>query len=106
MPPRQPKPGEPLTFGDRAVTALLGGICAFGTMLLVWFVVMYGAGRSGQGGEMPFSVVWLVSGVAAGLAFVAGPDRMLDAFGRVWGLFGWLFGMPPRSDLPTRRRQR
>ncbi len=107
MPPRQPKQGEPLTVGDRVVTALLGGICAFGTMLLIWFLVLYGAGRSGEDVTMPFSVVWLVSGVVAALAFMAGPERMLDAFEMVWGVFGRIFlGKNDRSDFSSRRSKR
>ncbi len=61
MPPRQPKPGERLTYGDRLVSALLGGICGFGTMVVIWFVVMYAGGRAGEDVAFDFYWTWVVA---------------------------------------------
>lgn len=103
MPPKQAKPGEPLTFGDRVVTALLGGLAGFGTMILVWLVVMYLGGRRSQDESFPFYWTWIVALAVAAVSFVAGPERTMDAFDTVWGLIGKLFwrkedsGFKPRS---------
>jgi hypothetical protein len=88
MPSEPTKQAETLTFGDRFVTALLGGICSFGTMLVIWFVVMYVGGRAGNDVAFPFYWVWIVSGTVAALAFLAGPERTMDVFEKVWGLIG------------------
>ena len=103
-----PKKAEPLTFTDRVVTALLGGICSFATMLVVWFVVMYAGGRTGHDVALPFYWNWVVSGTVAALAFVAGPDRTMDAFEKIWGLVGlilfWRADYSQRSTHPRKRR--
>ena len=104
MPPPQAKKGEPLTFGDRAVTALLGGICGFGTMLLVWFLILYAGGRSGTDSEMPFYWTFIVGGAVAAAAFLAGPERTMDAFAKVWAVVGIIvFRRRPNSDILKRR---
>ncbi len=89
MPPgrsaTQPEP----TVGDRLISALMGGILGFGTMLLIWLIVMYVGGRIGQDAAMPFYWNAIVGGLAAMGGFIAGPERMMDAFGKVWKLMGW-----------------
>jgi hypothetical protein len=89
----QLKKKESLTFGDRLITALLGGICAFATMCLIWVVVMYLGGRRGADVSMPFYWVWIVTGIVSALAYVAGPEKTMDTFGRVWGWIGAVFGI-------------
>ena len=107
MPPQQSKRGEPLTFGDRVVTALIGGICGFGTMLVVWFIVMYVGGRRGADITLPFYWTWTVGLAVATLAFLAGPEPTLDAFEQVWGLLGkLLFWRSDHTDLSSRRGKR
>jgi hypothetical protein len=52
--------------------------------------------------------VWIVAGLVAAVAFAAGPERMLDGFGSVWGGFGRIvFGRWRADDedlLKSRRR--
>jgi hypothetical protein len=99
----------PLTYADRLVTALLGGICGFGTATVVWFLVMYVGGRHGSDVSFPFYWTLIVGGVAALLAFVAGPERTMNAFERVWAMIGvvlfWRWG-DGDSDGPKRRGNR
>lgn len=106
-PPRQARPGEPLTIGDRFVTALLGGICGFGTALVFYFLAMYGAGRRGQDVAIPFSWTWIFAGGVSAVAFLAGPERTMDAFEQIWALVGTiLFRRAPGSDVSGRPRKR
>ena len=104
MPPSKSNKSEALTLGDRLVTALLGGICAFVTMLVVWFVVIYVGGRTGNDVSLPFYWTWVVGLAVAGLAALAGPERTMDVFEKVWGFFGFFFfGRRADSDLRTPR---
>ncbi|WP_165227108.1 hypothetical protein [Aquisphaera insulae] len=100
MPPKTPN----LTVGDRLISGLMGGILAFGTMLVIWFVVMYAGGRAGQDVTLPFYWVWGVALAAAFVGFVVGPERMMDGFENVWRLLG----RPYRNDdgIPARSRRR
>jgi hypothetical protein len=97
------------TVGDRFISALMGGILAFGTMLVVWFVIMYLGGRAGQDVSFPFYWVWIVAGLAAVVGFAAGPERLMDGFASLWGGFGELLFWPWRADdeeiLRSRRRK-
>lgn len=103
----QRKGSEPLTYGDRLVTALIGGVCGFLTMAVVWFLVMYAASRSGNDLALPFYWTWVVAGGVAASASLAGPERTMDAFEWVWGLLAsLLFWRADRSDGPKRRRIR
>jgi hypothetical protein len=86
-----PRRTEPLTIGDRLVAGFLGGLFAFGTMLVVWFLVLNAGGRTGNDVSLPFIWVWGVTGAVAALSFVAGPERMVDGFEAVWGVFGRIF---------------
>lgn len=97
----------PLTFGDRLVTALLGGICGFATTIVIWFVVMYVGGRHGSDVSFPFYWTLIAGGVVASIAFVAGPERTMDAFEKIWGIVGVvLFWRTRDSDRTTRRDKR
>lgn len=96
----------PLAFGDRLVTALLGGICGFATTILIWFVVMYVGGRHGSDVSFPFSWTFIVGGVTASLAFVAGPERTMDTFEGIWRFIGRFFWTRDDSDRPSRRDKR
>jgi hypothetical protein len=96
---------EELTWGDRAVTALMTGICGFATMLLIWFVVMSRGGRYGQDTSLPFSWNWVGAGVAAVIGFVIGPERAMDSFEWIWWIVGLQFwrGVPSPRDRRQRR---
>lgn len=96
----------PLTLGDRVITALLGGICGFATTIVIWFVVMYVGGRRGEDVSFPFYWTFIVGGVTASLAFVAGPERTMDAFEGIWGFIGGFFWTKDDSDRPARRDNR
>ena len=61
MPSKQPK----LTLGDRAVTALLAGIFGFGTMAVIWFLVLNLGAHSGEDLWFPFSWAWIAGGLVA-----------------------------------------
>jgi hypothetical protein len=52
MSPR--RANEVIRFGDRLVTALVAGVCGFGTMLVVWLLVMFVGGRCGEDLGFPF----------------------------------------------------
>ena len=91
MAAKQPRHNEPLTLGDRLISALVGGLCGFATMLVIWFVVLYVGGRVGEDVTLPFVWVWAGSGVVAGVGILLGPERMLDTLGGVWAVLGRLF---------------
>jgi hypothetical protein len=85
--------GEPeLTVGDRLVTAMMGFVCAFLTMCLVWFIALRYSGGSMEP-PLPFSWCWIVGLVVGAAGFLMGPERMMDGFGKVWGAFGAVFRM-------------
>jgi len=97
MPGRQPGPHEKLTAGDRLVSALPGGLCGFGTMLLIWFVVMDVGVRTQQDVGLPFDWTFVGAGAVGAVGFLAGPERMLDVLEKVWGTIGvFLFWRRPR----------
>jgi hypothetical protein len=107
MPVKQPRQGERLTLGDRLVTALLAGVLGFGSMLVVWFIVLYAGGRARNDVSLQFEWVWIVTGTLATLAFFAGPEHTMNGFEKLWALVGIiLFRRTPHSDLPTRRNRR
>ncbi len=91
MPARRPAKAKGLTIGDRSISALVGGVCGFLTMLLIWLLVMYWGGRFGQDVVMPFYWTWVAGGIAAAVSFAAGPERMMDGFGNLWRAIAWLF---------------
>ncbi len=76
-----------LTVGDRLVTAMMGFLLAFLTMSLVWLVALR---FFGDGPEAPllFRWCWMVGLVAGAAGYVAGPERMMDAFGTIWRWIG------------------
>jgi hypothetical protein len=83
--------GEPeLTVGDRLVTALIGFVCAFLTMCLVWLIALRFS-RGAMEPPLPFYWSWIVGLVAGASGFLMGPERMMDGFGKVWGVFGAVF---------------
>jgi hypothetical protein len=90
VPPKQPGPFEPLSTGDRLVSALLGGILAFGTMLVIWFLVLYAGGRTRQDVELPFYWTYVASGIVGVIGFFLGPERMLVVLATVWDMLGRL----------------
>jgi hypothetical protein len=98
-----PKPPPPPTLGDRLISALMGGILAFGTMLVVWFIVMYAGGRSGQDVMLPFSFVWGTALAASAIGFAVGPEPMMDGFEAIWRTLG----RPNHDDdRPSKRPRR
>ncbi len=103
MPPRQPK----LTTGDRLVTALLAGIFGFGTMVVIWFLVLNLGAHAAEDLWFPFSWTWIAGGLAAALGFALGPERMVDGFGGVWralgGIMFWRVRDEPTTRSPRRR---
>ena len=86
MNPGRPPQDQGLSLGDRLISALLGGLCGFATMLLIWLLVVH-PGLDGEA-QPPFSWTWIGGAVAAAAGFVVGPERMMDGFGRVWGAIG------------------
>jgi hypothetical protein len=97
MPPQQPGPDEPLTLGDRLVSALAGGLCGFATMLLVWFVVTYWWGEMGRDAPLRFYWTFVAGGVAAVLGVLTGQEPLMDGFGKAWAAIGLvLVGRPGR----------
>ena len=105
-----PPPREKLTIADRFVTALLGGICGFCTMVLVWFLVLNLGAHSGEDIAMPFYWVWTGAGLAAVVGFAAGPERMMDGFQSVWKALGslmfWRVDRRDDSDSLASRKPR
>jgi hypothetical protein len=102
MPPQQPT----LTIGDRLVTALLAGVFGFGTMLVIWFLVLNLGAHSGEDLALPFSWTWIAGGMAATLGFVVGPERMVDGFEGVWRGLGAIMFWRIRDEPPTRPPRR
>ena len=102
MPPKQPK----LTFGDRVVTALLAGIFGFGTMAVIWFLVLNLGAHSGEDLWFPFSWAWIAGGLTAAVGFVVGPERMVDGFEGTWRALGKLIFWRVRDDAVARPRRR
>jgi hypothetical protein len=88
------------------ISGLMGGILAFVTMLVVWFVVLYFGGRTKQDISLPFYVVWIVTGLAATVGFAVGPERLMDGFGGIWGGFGRVFFGKVEDREVARRRRR
>jgi hypothetical protein len=86
----RPARNHELTLGDRVISALLGGLCGFSTMLLIWFLVLNLGGRRGDDIALPFFWTWIAGGVAGAAGFLAGPERMMDGFGKVWRVIGWM----------------
>jgi hypothetical protein len=75
-----------LSLGDRLISALLGGLCGFATMLLIWLLVVHP--RQDGEAQPPFSWTWIMGAFTAAAGFVVGPERMMDGLGRVWGAIG------------------
>jgi H+/Cl- antiporter ClcA len=83
--------GEPeLTVGDRLVTALIGFVCAFLTMCLVWLIALRYS-RGAMEPPLPFYWCGIVGFIAGTFGSLMGPERMMDGFGKVWGVFGAVF---------------
>jgi hypothetical protein len=80
-----------LTVGDRLVTGLFGGILGLFTMSLIWFIVLNIGGRGGVDVSMPFYWTWIGAGITAAVGFALGPERLMDGFGAVWNVIGWVF---------------
>jgi hypothetical protein len=96
-----------LTASDRLISALMGGILGFGTMLVIWFIVMYVGGRAGRDVSFPFYWVWIAAGLVAAVGFLAGPEKLMDGIGGFWGAFGKLLFWRAREDSsPASRRRR
>ena len=74
--------------GDRCVTALLAGIFGFGTMTVIWFLVLNLGAHAGEDLWFPFSWTWIAGALAAAVGFVVGPERMVDGFEGVWRRWG------------------
>jgi hypothetical protein len=82
--------GEPeLTVGDRLFTAMLGFLFAFLTMCLAWLVALRYI-DAGPEAPLPFYWTWIVGLLAGAAGFLAGPERMMDAFGGVWKVIGMI----------------
>lgn len=81
------KDEPPPTVGDRLVTALMGFLAAFLTMSLVWLVALRSI-DAGPDAPLSFHWTWIVGLLAGAAGFVAGPERMMDAFGMVWRVIG------------------
>ena len=100
---------DKLTIGDRLITALMGGICGFATMLIVWFLVLNLGAHSGEDLSLPFHWVWTGTALAAVVGFLAGPERMMDGFQTAWRALGSImFGRVDRQDdsLSSRKPRR
>ena len=80
--------GEPaLTLGDRLITGMMGFLCAFLTMCLVWLVALRYI-DAGPDAPLSFHWTWIVGLLAGAAGFAAGPERMMDIFGGVWKVIG------------------
>jgi hypothetical protein len=103
MPPKQQK----LSVGDRAVTALLAGVFGFGTMVLIWFLVLNLGAHADEDLFFPFFWTWIAGGLAAAVGFAVGPERMVDGFEGVWSALGklmfWQIRDEPTARSPRRR---
>ena len=83
--------GQPeLTVGDRFITAMMGFLCAFLTMCLVWLVALRFI-YAGPEAPLPFYWTWMVGLLAGAASFAAGPERTMDVFGKVWRVIGAIF---------------
>jgi len=103
MASRQPQ----LRLGDRVISAIMAGTLGFGTMLVVWLIVLYLGGRDEEDVSLPFYSNWIVAGLAAGAGFIVGPERMLDGFGAVWRVIGALsFGSTDDRTPPAPRKRK
>jgi hypothetical protein len=102
MPPKQPR----LTIGDRAVSALLAGIFGFGTMAVIWFLVLNLGAHTGVDLWFPFSWAWIAGGLTAALGFVVGPERMVDGFEGTWRALAKLCFRGVDDQTVTRSRRR
>jgi hypothetical protein len=101
---------DKMTVGDRLITALMGGVCGFGTLLLVWFLVLNLGAHSGEDLSLPFHWVWAGTALAAVVGFLAGPERMMDGFQSVWKALGslmfWRVERQDDSDSLASRKPR
>lgn len=89
--------GEPeITIGDRLITALMGFLCAFATMCLVWFLALRFI-HVGLEAPLPFYWTWIVGLLGGAAGLVAGPERTMDAFGAVWKAIGSMLFWHDRS---------
>jgi hypothetical protein len=59
-------------------------------MFLIWFLVVHPTGPKGGDISPRFYWTWVAGGVTAVAGFLAGPERMMDGFGRVWVAIGWV----------------
>ncbi len=102
-----PAQEEKLTIGDRLVTGLLAGILGFGTMAVIWFLVLNLGAHTGENLWFPFSWAWIVGGAAAATGFIVGPERMVDGFQGFWRALGAIMFWRIRDrDVPTPRRRK
>jgi hypothetical protein len=85
----------------------LAGIFGFGTMLVIWFIVLFLGGRLGKDVSLTFLSNWIIGGISSGAGFILGPDRMLDGFGVVWRTLGvLLFGkVDDRTPITPPKRK-
>lgn len=76
--------GWELTLGDRLVTGFIGGILTFSTVSVLWLLTRFLAGQYNNDLGIPFSWVWIITGVGALASSTAGPVRTMDAFQKIW----------------------